>query len=178
MKNVMTKQPTSIRRRSASLRKLCRPFASLALCAAAIASPAAAAAVSCPGYESQSRQESDHEAFIRAYIDCFNNQDFACLDRVYADDLRYEGQHWTLSSKEEFFTFYRKAWEHLSEHITVLNVRSEGDKAFVDLQNRIDVFKSYPDFPSRPLMAGDVLNLEGTVAYTIKNNKISHICDR
>jgi hypothetical protein len=153
-------------------------FAAAAACIAALTGPVAAKPVSCPGYGAREAQDEDYEAFIRAYIDCFNNRDFTCLDKIYAANLKYDGQNWTLSSKEEFFNFYRRAWRHLAEHITILEVRSAGDKAFVDLQNRVEVFKDYPDFPSRALKAGDVLNLEGTVAYTIKNNRITHICDR
>ncbi len=157
-----------------------RLCASLAAAWACLLSPAQSAAtpVSCPGYQSHEVQGDAHDAFIRRYIECFNNQDFACLDLIYAHDLKYEGAYWSLSSKQDFFNFYEKAWRHLTEHITVTDVRSTENQAFVELSNRIEVFRDYPDFPSRPLKAGDILNLKGTVAYTIKDSKIEHICDR
>ncbi len=130
-----------------------------------------------------SRAEGDdntdvNQAFMQSYFDCFNSKDFECLSSIFAEDVLYEGEYWVLNGQQEFFAFYRKAWQHFNEHISVVSVRTASPFVYVHLKNRIEVFADFPDFPARSLAAGDVMNLEGEVVYFIEDGKIKQIDDK
>ena len=119
--------------------------------------------------------KAELEQSYRRYIACFNAQDFDCFGNYYTDDMEYGEGQWHLRSRAEFLAFYRKAWKHLREHITINSIEIRGTTLLADISNHIVVFEEFPDFPLRPLAKGADFVVRGTMAYSMRDGRFSRI---
>lgn len=121
--------------------------------------------------------EAELQQSYRRYIACFNAQEFDCFANYYTDDMEYGEGKWHLRSRAEFVAFYRNAWKHLREHITINSIEIRGTKLVADISNHIVVFQDFPDFPVRPLAKGDDYVVRGKVAYSMRGGRFFRIKD-
>jgi hypothetical protein len=79
--------------------------------------------------------------------------------------------------RESIVAFYQGAWKHLREHLVLRSLSFENGRLQVSLQNTIDVFEDYPDFPIRPLKKGDHYTRAGNITYELHAGRFIRISD-
>jgi ketosteroid isomerase-like protein len=113
------------------------------------------------------------------YLACFNAEDFEGLKNYLAEDMYFfRGRIPPLIGRKSFFKFYRKAWQHLDEHITINSLDVFERNITVNLTNNLHVFKDWRDCPYGLFKKGLKKELTGYVVYTFNNQgKIVVIVD-
>jgi hypothetical protein len=117
-------------------------------------------------------------AAFTSYIDAFNRNDYAGFADYYTPDvtLVIAGKH-ELRGREAIAAFYQNAWSHLREHLVVRSMSFERGQLIVSLQNTIEVFADYPDFPPRALKKGEHYIRSGTITYDLHAGRFVRISD-
>jgi ketosteroid isomerase-like protein len=113
------------------------------------------------------------------YLACFNAEDFEGLEKYMAEDLYFfRGRFPPLIGRKSFFKFYKKAWQHLEEHITIHSMEVFERNITVNLTNNLHVFKTWPNCVFGTYNKGLIKELTGYVVYTFDNQgKIVVIVD-
>ena len=115
-----------------------------------------------------------------AYIAAFNARDFSALRGHLAPDLHFEwdGLMPDFRSASAMVDFYREAWKHVDEHLTIHATRVEGQVLTATLTNRLHVRHSWPDSPLPSLTtAGAPFELSGAMRYAFREGKIARISE-
>lgn len=113
------------------------------------------------------------------YISAFNAADLPAVARHLAEDLVFD---WgevmpALVGRHGFLDFYRTAWQHFDEELTVSDIRTEGERLSAHISTRISVHADWPDCPIRPMHAGEDFTVSGRMAYRFRGDLIRHIAD-
>ena len=132
--------------------------------------------------------ETEHRALTRderlvasylAYVTAFNAADLDAIARHLAENVVFD---WgdvmpALVGRRAFVDFYRTAWQHFDEELTVSDIRTDGDRLSAYLSTRIDVHTDWPDCPIRPMYAGTGFTVSGRMRYRFHDGLICHIAD-
>lgn len=126
-----------------------------------------------------SEAESDLVARYLAYVTAFNAADLLAVGEYLAEDLVFD---WgdtmpALVGRDAFTEFYSLAWRHFAEHLTVSDIRAEGDRLSAHLETAISVHADWPDCPIRPMYAGTQFTVSGRMGYRFRDDLICHIAD-
>jgi ketosteroid isomerase-like protein len=118
------------------------------------------------------------EAAYRKYLECFNAHDVPCFSNFYDEDVVFMAAPLPgMIGRDAIVGFYGNAWKHLREHLVIRSLSVENGRLEVSLQNTIDVFEDYPDFPLHPLKKGAHYTREGTVSYELGAGRFIRISD-
>ena len=91
-----------------------------------------------------------------------------------AADLRAVARH---LAENAFVDFYRTAWQHFDEELTVSDIRTAGDQLSAHLSTRVEIHTDWPDCPIRPMYAGAGFTVSGRMRYRFHGDRICHIAD-
>jgi hypothetical protein len=109
------------------------------------------------------------------YIDAFNRSDFEALRVYYAPNVRFEGQAGTFDSADEVIAFYRGVKRRMNETLVVHSlVAGECDLA-VELETTLQALEDWPDFPTGPIVKGQVLRRLSFIFYEIEAGRFTRI---
>ena len=120
------------------------------------------------------------EAIFSDYIAAFNNEDLEGLERFLAPDVIFD---WgdampPLVGRDAFNSFYTMAWSHFHEHVVASNLQIENPRLTAWIDNRVSVFRDWPDCPIGPMRAGEELEVAGLMAYDFDDDgRIARISD-
>jgi len=118
------------------------------------------------------------EAAYRRYVECFNAHDVPCFSNFYDADVVFMAAPLPgLIGREAIVGFYQGAWKHLKEHLVVRSFALEQGRLKVSLQNTIEVFEDYPEFPVRALKKGERFTREGTLTYELHGGRFVRISE-
>jgi ketosteroid isomerase-like protein len=114
-----------------------------------------------------------------AYIAAFNAGDLPAVAEHLTEDVVFD---WgdtmpALVGRDAFTAFYGLAWKHFAEHLTVSDVRAEGDRLSARLETAISVHADWPDCPIEPMYAGTQFTVSGRMAYRFRGAQICHIAE-
>lgn len=111
------------------------------------------------------------------YLAAFNAKDIARLEHFLAPDIYFDwgGDMADLDGREAFFTFYRAAWQHLTEHVRGRIIEADEHHIRAWIENTIEVDEDWPDSPLRPYVKGEVVQLSGEIVYTLDQRRITRI---
>jgi hypothetical protein len=110
-----------------------------------------------------------------AYISAFNARDIPGFTRHYAPDVQFMLGAKLISGRQGIVDWYEFAWKRIREHCTVRRLIIGEDGLAVELQTRFEALADWPDFPSGPLLSGDVLQRIGFVHYDLRGDKFNRV---
>ena len=120
------------------------------------------------------------EAIYSDYLAAFNNEDLEALERFLAPELVFDWGNAMppLVGWDAFNSFYTTAWSHFREHVVASSLRIDGLRLTAWIDNHVSVFRDWPDCPIEPMCAGDVLEVDGWMAYDFDDDgRITRISD-
>lgn len=113
------------------------------------------------------------------YVTAFNAADLHSVARHLTEDLVFDWRDVmpALAGRHAFLEFYRTAWQHLAEKLTISGVRTQGDLLSAHISNRISVHEDWPDCPIAPMYSGACFTVSGRMNYRFRGNRICHITE-
>jgi len=118
----------------------------------------------------------DTKNLIEAYYKDFNATNSGdVLSAYYSDDVVFEYQGEAVSGKEAVIKNLDEAWQAVKETLTPLNIVVDGDRAAVEVDDRIEARIDLPEFLGRSFKAGESINAKFSIFYDIRDGKICHI---
>ena len=113
------------------------------------------------------------------YVTAFNAADLRAVARHLAEDVVFD---WgdvmpALVGRHAFLDFYRTAWQHFDEELTVSDIRTAGDQLSAHLSTRVEIHTDWPDCPIRPMYPGAGFTVSGRMRYRFHGDRICHIAD-
>lgn len=111
------------------------------------------------------------EDYLR-YADYFSSQKW---DDWYTDDVQVALRTVTLDGKAEVKAFYEAMAPLVHETLRVLRVESGEDWLVADVWSDFYCRRDWPDFPIKPMTAGEMLRVPMRVTYKIRDGKFSDI---
>ena len=113
---------------------------------------------------------------IEAYYKDFNASNSGeVISAYYSDDVVFEYQDDKVSGKEAVISYLDGAWQAVRETLTPLNIVVDGDKAAVEVDDRIEAKIDLPEFLGRSFKAGESMNAKFSLFYDFREGKICHI---
>jgi hypothetical protein len=110
-----------------------------------------------------------------AYLSAFNAQDIPGFTQHYTSDVQFMLGAKLISGRQGIVDWYEFAWKRIREHCAVRRLIIGEDGLAVELQTRFEAFADWPDFPSGPLLKGDVRQRIGFVHYDLRGDKFSRV---
>ncbi len=118
----------------------------------------------------------DNRSLIEAYYKDFNTSNSGeVLSAYYGDDVVFEFQDVKVSGKEAVIKNLNDAWQAVKETLTPFNIVVDGDRAAVEVDDRIEARIDLPEFLGRSFKAGESMNAKFSIFYDIRDSKICHI---
>ena len=114
-----------------------------------------------------------------AYIAALNAGDLRAVADHLTEDIVFDWGNTmpALIGRDAFTGFYALAWSRFSEHLTVSEIRAQGDRLSAYLDTAISVHADWPDCPIRPMYAGTRFTVSGRMRYLFRADRICHIAD-
>lgn len=118
---------------------------------------------------------ADPAAFA-AYIDAFNRDDYAAFGDYYTEDvvLVVAGVK-ELRGKQAIFDFYKDVKAKTRRTISIVQAFSDERGLAAELASEFLAVEDTPDFPSRPLRAGDRMRINTFALYELTGGRYSRI---
>jgi hypothetical protein len=111
------------------------------------------------------------EQTFRTYIGHFNRAEYDELVRYFADDVTLSFPNGTtLEGRDGIVAFYTPIHKAVTEILEIDFLLVGADKLAVELYTEFHARQDFPDFPGRPLEAGDVLRFTSFVHYDLDEN--------
>ncbi len=118
----------------------------------------------------------DNRSLIEAYYKDFNASNSGeVLSVYYSDDIIFEYKDDKPSGKEAVISYLDGQWQAVKETLTPFNIVVDGDRAAVELDDRLEAKIDLPDFLGRSLKAGEFMNTKFCLCYDFRKGKICHI---
>ncbi|MBW1903072.1 MAG: nuclear transport factor 2 family protein [Deltaproteobacteria bacterium] len=118
----------------------------------------------------------ENKNLIEAYYKDFNASNSGeVLSAYYSDDVIFEYQDDKVIGKTAVISYLDGAWQAVKETLTPLNIVVDGDKAAVEVDDRIEAKIDLPEFLGRSFKAGESINAKFSLFYDIRDGKICHI---
>ena len=118
----------------------------------------------------------DAEAEFRDYISAFNRGDTGAYGAHYADDvILVIADHTELRGRQAIFDFYAGIRAGTERTIEVVSVVAREDLIAAELVSEFLATRDLPDFPSRPMRAGDRLLIDSFVFYDLEQGRYRRI---
>ena len=115
------------------------------------------------------------------YLECFNAMDFEGLKKYLDENMYfYRGTYVPpLMGRVAFFQFYKKAWRHFEERLTIGNMKISNRRILiVTLTNHLQVKKDWLDSPYGAFHKGQRKTVSGDVIYVFNHHgKIAVLID-
>jgi hypothetical protein len=113
---------------------------------------------------------------IEAYYKDFNASNSGdVISAYYSDDVIFEYQGEKVIGITNVINYLDGAWQAVKETITPLNIVVDGNKAAVEVDDRIEAKIDLPDFLGRSFKTGDSINAKFSLFYDFREGKICHI---
>ncbi len=117
-----------------------------------------------------------NEQDFRNYVAAFNANDFNGFGRFYADDVIFElGSALRLDGREAILDFYRSVRARIDEVVKPLDVFLTADRIAMHCRTRFSCFEDWPEFPIRPVKAGERWEVETIALYEVDGDQFRHI---
>ncbi len=118
----------------------------------------------------------DNRSLIEAYYRDFNASNSGeVLSAYYGDDVIFEYQGEKVSGKDAVINNLNEAWQAVKETLTPLNIVVDGDRAAVEVDDRLEAKIDLPEFLGRSFKAGEAMNAKFSIFYDFRDGKICHI---
>jgi ketosteroid isomerase-like protein len=118
--------------------------------------------------------EIDEETF-RGYIAAFNRNDFDGFGRYYADDIEFEGRAATLHGRDELLSFYQRVKSRVRETIDIQDIVVGERTVVADLITELHPLEDWTDFPTGPLLKGQMRRSQNFVWYDLAQRRFIRI---
>ena len=116
------------------------------------------------------------EEDFRGYVAAFNAGDYDGFGRFYADDVVFElGGAMKLVGRDAILDFYRGVKAHIHEVVTPLDVVVTPTRLAMYCRTTFECFVDWPEFPIRPVKAGEAWEVETIALYELENDRFRHI---
>ena len=113
---------------------------------------------------------------IEAYYKDFNASNSGeVISAYYSDDVIFEYQGEKVVGITNVINYLDGAWQAVKETLTPLNIVVDGNKAAVEVDDRIEAKIDLPDFLGRSFKTGDSINAKFSLFYDFREGKICHI---
>jgi len=113
---------------------------------------------------------------IEAYYKDFNASNSGeVISAYYSDDVIFEYQGEKVIGIKNVINYLDGAWQAVKETLTPLNIVVDGNKAAVEVDDRIEAKIELPDFLGRSFKAGDSIDTKFSLFYDFREGKICHI---
>lgn len=113
---------------------------------------------------------------IEAYYKDFNASNSGeVISAYYSDDVVFEYQGEKVTGITNVINYLDGAWQAVKETLTPLNIIVDGNKAAVEVDDRIEAKIDLPDFLGRSFKTGDSINAKFSLFYDFQEGKICHI---
>lgn len=119
--------------------------------------------------------EPGSRAWFEAYLAAFNAADFEGFGAYYADGVEFFGQAARLVGRDAVLDFYRGVRARIDEHIDLLTYVGSPTRAAAEIRTTLRPFRNWPDFPTGPLMAGEVRQSVNFAFYDIEDGRFTRI---
>lgn len=114
-------------------------------------------------------------AWLQAYLDAFNRNDFPGFGAYYADDVQFFGQAATLTGREAVLDFYRGVKARLDEQVDLLSFVGSESMIAAEIRTTLVAKEDWPDFPTGPLMQGQRRQSINFAFYDLVDGKFTRI---
>ena len=111
------------------------------------------------------------EDYLR-YCDYFSSGKF---DDWYTDDVQVVLRTVTLDGKPAVKAFYEAMFPLVHETLRVTRVESGEDWLVADVWSDFYCRRDWPEFPIKPMKAGEMLRVPMRVTYKIRDGRFCHI---
>jgi hypothetical protein len=113
---------------------------------------------------------------IEAYYKDFNASNSGeVISAYYSDDVIFEYQGEKVIGITNVINYLDGAWQAVKETLTPLNIVVDGDRAAVEVDDKIEAKIDLPEFLGRSFKAGDSINAKFSLFYDFRESKICHI---
>ena len=119
--------------------------------------------------------EAGTRGWFEKYLTAFNAADFDALGAFYASDLEFIGRAAELRGREAVVAFYRGIRPRLDEHVELLTFIGSSRLCAAELVTTLTPLKDWPDFPTGPLVCGQVRRSVNFVFYDLHEGMFSRI---
>ena len=118
----------------------------------------------------------DNRRLIEAYYKDFNASNSGkVLSAYYSDDVIFEFQDAKVNGLSAVIGYLDQAWQAVRETLTPLNIIVDGDRAAVEVDDKMEARVDLPEFLGRALKAGESIRAKFSIFYDIRDGKICHI---
>jgi len=111
------------------------------------------------------------------YIQAYNSENFdeeALVADFFSEDMKLDGPDGT-HDREMWINILRHSHNGVTEILHPLSVVREGNKIMAEIDVVFTASIDRPDFPVKPLAAGEVAKARFFASYEIKDSKISRL---
>ncbi len=114
-------------------------------------------------------------AWLEAYLDAFNHNDFEGFGAYYAQDVQFFGQAATLTGRSAILDFYRGVKARIDERVDLLSFVGSKDMIAAEICTTLVPLEDWPDFPTGPLAKGERRQSINFAFYDIADGKFTRI---
>lgn len=116
------------------------------------------------------------EARFREYVSHFNAARYSELVAFFTDDVELTFPNGnTLHGPDGIVEFYRPVHAAVREVLRIDFLLIGRDKIATELYTEFHALKDFPEFPSRPLSAGEVMRITSFVHYDLEGERYRRI---
>lgn len=121
--------------------------------------------------------QDSFRGWFEAYLEAFNQADFAGIASYYADDVIFRGQALQVVGREGVVEFYRRARGYLQERVDLLAFVGAPDrgKIVAELRTTLVALRDWPDMPTGPMRKGDTRSSVVFAIYELANERFTRI---
>ena len=118
----------------------------------------------------------DNKSLIETYYREFNATNSGkVVANYYSDDVIFEFKDAKVSGKAEVIGYLDQAWQAVKETLTPFNIVVDGDRAAVEVDDKMEARIDLPDFFGWQLKAGESFNTKFAIFYDFQDGKICRI---
>lgn len=118
---------------------------------------------------------SSHRARFEAYLAAFNGNDFDGFGAFYTDEVQFFGQAATLVGRAAVVEFYRGVKARIDEQVDLLSFVGDDRMYAAEIRTTLVPREDWPDFPTGPLMVGDMRQTINFALYDLENGRFARI---
>lgn len=115
------------------------------------------------------------ESDYRDYIAAFNRSDFAAFSRYYADDVEFHGRAGHFRGRDAVVGFYRDVHARLRERLQIQQLVMGEQDLVADMVTELEALEDWPDFPTGPILKGEVLRSQNFIWYELSGREFSRV---
>jgi len=113
----------------------------------------------------------DYEAYIASYND---HDDAATLNRFFAEDVIVDGPDGRHLGRDAFLRVLSFIHDDVDEDLLPQLILRDGNHMMVETDAVFTAKRDRPEFPFKPLVAGEVLKMKFFAVYHLRDGKVAH----